>query len=314
MSQSPPGARDYALLIVLATIWGASFMFIKIGVESLPAATLTASRLGLAAALLLAVAHLGGESLPRGGKLWGWIVISAFFGNALPFTLISWGEESIDSGLAAILMAVMPLTTVLVAHLFTRDEKLTPRKAAGVLFGLAGLVILIGPEQLATLGDDTVRQLAVACAAFCYGVNAVITRRLADQPPRALVAALMLVSTAMLVPVSVLFDQPWTLSPSGRSLMAMVVLGVLQTAIATLIMFALVRRQGASFFSQINFLVPMFGVLFGALILAERPSASAFAALALILLGVAIARERRRLIASAPRNIRPSSRRSTSSA
>ncbi|MGI9382337.1 MAG: DMT family transporter, partial [Methyloligellaceae bacterium] len=225
MSQSPPGARDYALLMLLAIIWGASFMIIKIGVESLPAATLTASRLALAAALLLAVARFCGESLPRGGTLWGWIVASALFGNALPFTLISWGEETIDSGLAAILMAVMPLTTVLVAHLFTQDEKLTRRKAAGVLLGLAGLLILIGPEKLAGLGDDTVRQLAVASAAFCYGLNAVITRRFADQPPRALVAAGMLGSTTMLVPLSILVEQPWTLAPSGRSLMAMVVLG-----------------------------------------------------------------------------------------
>ncbi len=291
MTPAPPGTRDYALLVTLSAIWGASFLFIKIGVETVPAATLTASRLGLAAVLLLAVARLAGETMPRGGRLWGWIIVAAFSGSALPFTLISWGEEAIDSGLAAILMAVMPLTTVLVAHVFTRDEKLSPRKGIGVSFGLAGLVILIGPDQLARLGDDTIRQLAVAAAAFCYGVNAVITKQLVRQPPRALSAALCLASTAMLLPLSLAVDRPWTLAPSGRSMLAIIVLGVLQTAIAGLIMLALVRRQGASFFSQINFLVPLFGVLLGALVLAERPPASAIAALAVILMGVAIARE-----------------------
>lgn len=300
MTQAPPGVRDYALLLTLSAIWGSSFMFIKIGVETVPAATLTLARLVIAAVLLLAVAKMAGQTLPHGRRLWGVVALAALFGNALPFTLIAWGEEAIDSGVAAILMAVMPLTTVLLAHLLTRDEKMTRRKALGVALGIAGLAVLIGPEKLAKLGEDTVRQLAVAAAAFCYGVNAIVTKGLAGQPRRATAAALTIVSTAMMLPISLVLDRPWSLDASMTSSLAILALGVLHTAIGTMIMLAIVRRQGASFFSQINLLIPLFGVFFGALILFERPPPSAYAALVLILIGVAVARGRRRAVPAAP--------------
>jgi len=293
VTQSPPGARDYALLVLLSAIWGSSFLFMKLGVADIPAASLTLGRLVLAAILLAVVARMAGQALPRGLRIWGVITLAALTGNALPFTLIAWGEEHIDSGLAAILMAVMPLTTVLLAHIFTQDEKMTARKVLGVTLGIAGLVILIGPEKLTHLGEDTIRQLAVAGAAFCYGINAVVTKHLIGLPRRALAAALMIVSTAIMLPVSLLLDQPWTLSPSASSWVVLATLGILHTAIGTMIMLAIVRRQGASFFAQINFMVPLFGVVFGALILFERPPPNAYGALAVILLGVAVARGRK---------------------
>lgn len=291
---SAAGPADYALLLALSMIWGSSFLFIKLGVETIPPATMTACRLAVAAALMVVIARLAGQSLPRDGRIWGLIAASALFGNALPFTLITWGEETIDSGLAAILMAVMPLSTVLLAHVFTRDEPLTLRKSVGVLLGFIGLTILIGPDKLLHLGDDTVRQLAVAAAAFCYGINALVTKHLLDLPRRALAAGVLLASTIMIIPVSLFVETPWTTQPSAVSMSAVLLLGVIHTAVTTLMMFALIRRQGASFFSQLNFLVPPFGVLWGAVILAERPPANAYVALATILLGIAFARERRK--------------------
>lgn len=292
MADSRPGAGDYALLLTLAAIWGSSFLFIKLSVETVPAATTTAIRLAVAAIFLLAVAWRAGQAMPRGRRLWGLILIAALFGNALPFTLISWGEEAIDSGLAAILIAVMPLSTILLAHVFTHDEKLNARKAAGVALGFAGIVVLIGPEKLTRLGDDTLRQLAVAGAAFCYGINAIVTKSLVGLPRRALAAAVMTASALMLLPVSLLLDRPWELQASAQSLLSILALGVAHTAIGTLMLFAIIGRQGASFFSQINFLVPVFGVFWGVALLAERPPADAYWALALILAGVALARGR----------------------
>ena len=251
-----PGLSDYVLLVTLALIWGGSFPLIKVAVETIPAVSLTALRLSLGAALLVVVAIVAGQRLQANAKLWVGICLAAFFGNALPFTLISWGEEVIDSGLAAILMAVMPLTTVLLAHLFTTDERLNARKLIGVVLGLLGLVILIGPGKLASLGSETIRQLAVAAAAFCYGINAIITKRLLSLQPIALAAAVVGVSALMLIPVSLAVDAPWTLKPDAASLWSAVALGIMQTAVATLIMFALISRQGASFFSQINFWCP----------------------------------------------------------
>ena len=292
MSTGQPGIRDYAMLLLLSAIWGSSFLFIKIAVDTVPAVTVTAVRIVTGAAILYAAARLAGQSMPRGAGVWGAIAAAAFFGNALPFSLISWGEEHIDSGLAAILMAVMPLTTVLLAHMFTADEKLSARKIVGVILGFSGLVVLMGPDKLAQLGDETVRQLAVAGAAVCYGINAIITKRLMHLPRRALAAAIMIVASVMIVIASLIVDQPWTLQPSMTAWSTMIVLGIFHTAIATLLMFALVRKQGASFFSQINFLIPVFGVVYGALLLAERPSANAYLALALILIGIAVVRGR----------------------
>lgn len=287
---SAPGAVDYGLLVGLALLWGASFPLIKIAVASIPPISMSAGRLGVAALALLVLVAVRGERLPRGARVWGLIVAAAVTGNALPFALISWGEEVIDSGIAAILMAVMPLSTALLAHVFTRDEKLSWRKAFGVGCGIVGVVVLIGPEKLAGLGHDAVRQLAVAGAAVCYSVNALITRRLAGQPQRPMVASVMLVATLIISAAAFLLEDPLAASPSSGSLAAMVGLGLVQTALATLMLFAIVGRQGASFFSQINFLVPLFGVLLGALWLGERPPAQALAALLVILLGIAVAR------------------------
>lgn len=290
MTGSKPGAGDYGLLLMLAAIWGSSFLFIKLSVDTVPAATTTLLRLIVAAAILVAVAAHARQPMPRGARVWGLILLASLTGNALPFTLISWGEEVIDSGLAAILIAVMPLTTIVLAHLLTADEKLTARKGIGVALGFGGLVVLIGPEKLLHLGEDTLRELAVAGAAFCYGVNAIVTKALAGHPRRALAAAIMVASALMLVPASLLLDRPWDLQPSEQSLAAIGVLGIAQTAIGTLLLFAIVSRQGASFFSQINFLVPVFGVFWGVVLLAERPPSNAYGALTLILLGIAIAR------------------------
>lgn len=290
MTGQRPGPADYALLVTLAAIWGSSFLFIKLAVETAPAATATAIRLAIAALMMLVIAALAGKRLPGDRRIWGLILLAGLFGNALPFTLISWGEEVIDSGLAAILMAVMPLTTVLLAHVLIADEKLNVAKGIGVTLGIVGLIVLIGPEKLFQLGDNTVRQLAVAAAAVCYGVNAVVTRALMGLPRRALAAAILTASFVMLLPVALYIDRPWDLAPSTLSLGSIAVLAVLHTVIATFLMFAVVGRQGASFFSQINFLVPLFGVFWGMLLLSEDPSANAYAALALILLGIAVAR------------------------
>jgi drug/metabolite transporter (DMT)-like permease len=285
-----PGLADYGLLLLLAALWGSSFMFIKLAVATVPAVSMTALRLVLAAAFMYLLARALGEDLPRSGRIWGVIVLAALIGNALPFTLIGWGQERIDAGLSAILMGAMPLTTAVLAHILTVDEKLSVRRAAGVVLGFSGLVVLIGPEQLERLGDHTIRQLAVLAAACCYGLNAVITRHLIGLPRNGLAAAVLLAAAAMMVPACLLAEAPWTLRPSAVSLTAIVVLAVLHTAFGQLVLFALIRRQGASFFSQINFLVPLFGVLWGALVLGERPSPNAYAALALILAGLAVAR------------------------
>ncbi len=290
MTDNRPGFADYALLLVLGLVWGSSFLFIKFGVETIPAATLTLSRLAIAAVLLLIVARAMGQSLQWRKGLWIWLLLAALVGNALPFTLIAWGQEEIDSGVSAILMAVMPLSTLIMAHIFTADEKITAIKFVGVVLGFTGIAVLIGPDKLANLGSDVWRQLAVAGAATCYGLNAVISKQLIGQPPHAMVGWLMVLSALMVLPFALVRDQPWALNPSTVSLWSTLILSIFHTAIGTLMLFLIIRRQGATFFSQINFLIPVIGVFYGVTLLGEQLGSGAYVALALILIGIAVAR------------------------
>ncbi len=287
---SPPRALDYVLLVALAAIWGASFMLIKLAIDTVPPVTMTAARVIISVAVFVAIVLATGRRLPRAPQIWGWAALGALFGFTLPFTLISWGEETVDSGLAAVLMAGMPLMTILLARFVARDEPLTIAKLAGVALGMFGLIILIGPGQLATLGGDTIREIAIVLASFCYGVGAIVIKRISGHDPYVVSATILICAAIMLVPASVLIDQPWTLNPTGLAIFAVVLLGLLATGLANLLMLALLRRTGAGFFAQINFLVPLFGVFWGFVILSERPTPSALAALALILAGIAISR------------------------
>ena len=287
---SKPSLNDYALLISLSAMFGASFLLIKISIVEIPTLTLVAARLLIAAVILWVTMKMAGQQFPRGTKIWIWIIVAAIFGNVLPWWLITWGQVKVDAGLTAILMATMPLATLLLAHVFTVDEKLNIWKILGVMFGIAGVVVLIGYDQLTTLGEDTIRQYAIALAAICYGVNAIITKQLIGHPRRAMAASLMIVSLIMVTPFAILVDQPWTIAPSIGVVIAVLLLGIFPSALGTLMIFAIVARQGASFLSQINFLVPVFGVLWSYLFLSEQLSLNAFFALILILVGVALAR------------------------
>lgn len=166
------------------------------------------------------------------------------------------------------------------------------RKAIGVVFGLAGLIVLIGPDKIWQGKGDIMHQLAVAGAAVSYGVNALIAKFYVNVPRRMLAAMIMVVSALVLIPAAFFIESPALIEPSNEALIALVILAVVQTALATLLMFSIISRAGASFFSQLNYLVPLFGVFWGVLILAERPGPNAFWALALILAGIAITREK----------------------
>lgn len=290
MAQRLPNAGDYGLLLALAAIWGSSFVFIKVGVAEVPPVTLTAVRLVLAAVLMLVVMQVRGSRFARSRQAWLMLAGCALIGNALPFGLIAWGQQGIPTSTSAILMGIMPLITLLVAHAFTEDEKINARKAAGMVAGFAGLVVLVGPEALRGLTSSLVSQLALLGAATCYGFNAVLIRRMPPGDRVAAVTVVMAIAAAIVVPFAFVMEQPTQVNAGALTWAAVIALGVLHTALATMIMFAIVGRAGASFFSQINLLVPVAGVAWSAVLLAERPGFNALAALALIVLGIVIAR------------------------
>ncbi len=245
--------------------------------------------------------RLAGQSLPAAGSIWIPVFLSGLFGNALPFALVSWGQVKVEAGLAAIFMAVMPLATILLAQLLTSDERINRWKMAGVLLGFLGIIVLMGKQSLTSIGDELFRQLAILIAAISYAVNAIITRKLTSLPRYSMVAALMLAASVLLLPASLIIDQPWSLTPGIKSMAAVLVLAIGSTAIATLLILTIIDRCGATFLSQINFLVPLFGVLFGTVLLSERLSANAYIALAIILVALALSRRGQNQSASTQR-------------
>lgn len=287
---------DWLLLVFLASIWGASFLFIKIAVVEVTPMTLVALRLAIAAGVMALVARALGERLPRDLATWRQFTVIAFVGNLIPFWLITWGEQEIDSGLAAILMATMPLATLLLAHVFTPDDRLTPTKLAGMLLGFSGILVLVGWEALTGLGSQALAQLATALAATCYAVSSVFVRAsgLSRISPLATSTGVLLVSAALALPLAFLLESPLDLRPGGQSLLAIAALALLSTALAYQILFRLLARNGATFMALNNYLVPLFGVMWGALVLAERPEPRALGALVLIFAGIALSRWRPR--------------------
>lgn len=286
----PPSLGDYGLLVSLACLFGLSFTLTNISVAELPPLTVAAGRLLLAFMMLYPLMRLRGQRLPEFGGIWLTLFAAGFFGNALPFALITWGQVHVEAGLTAVFMAIMPLATIFLAHVFTGDEKLNRWKFIGVIFGLIGVIVLMGVSTLTALGDDFIRQFAILSGALCYAVNAIITRRLTDLPRWSTMTALMLTASILLVPFSLLIDSPWHLSPSINAWLALILLAIGPTAIATVVILVIIGRQGASFLSQINFMVPVFGMLFGVVLLKERLPVNAYVALVIILMGITISR------------------------
>ena len=280
-------ARQFLILVVLGLIWGASFLFIKVAVVTIPPFTVAFGRTALAALILYVVLRYRGLKLGSWGHLWGSFLVLGLFNGAVPYTLITWAEIHIDSGLAAILNALMPLFTVLLAHFFTQDEKLNWMKVIGIFLGFLGILALIGPAVLKGLGTHVIGQLAVVGAALCYAMAAIYGRRLKEIPPLVSATGQLIGAALFTLPLSFIIDTPWQLSVTVLSLGALVCLSLLGTALAYILYYYLLARIGATNVSLVTYLLPITGVFWGALLLGERLHWSAFLALALILAGIA---------------------------
>lgn len=289
-AQARPGAADYGMLLLLALFWGSSFSLIKQTVGDFPPATMSMIRIFIAGLILLVVALWRGERIDWTPKSAAVLFLIGLFGNALPFSLIAWGQQVVDAGLASILMGVMPIATLLLAHFLTGDEPLTTFKLAGAVIGLFGLVILIGPSVLHDLGSNGIRELAILAAAISYGVNAILTKQMLGQPRRAAAAAILMCGALTLVPVSLATEDWSSVTPHAGSVAAILALAIFPTAIASLVVFNVIARQGAGFFGQINLLVPLSGAFLAVVFLGERLEPRAWAALAIIISGLAVAR------------------------
>lgn len=289
----PGSVRPVHLLMLLAmsAVWGSSFLAIKVAVGGVPPLTVAAGRIAVAAAALLFWVRLSGLSLPRGKRNWRLIAVIGLLNTVLPFFLISWAEQHIPSGVAAILMATGPLTALILSHAMTHDDRFTVPKAMGVVVGFAGVVLLVGMDALAGIGADVIGQLAVIGASFCYSISGVLTRRVEAEQMETVAAGVLLSGACMGVPAAALIEQPWQASGiTPLMVVAVVYLGLMPTALGYALRYRLIGACGYTFVSLAGYLVPGFGVLWGALLLNETVTAQALTALALILAGVGVGR------------------------
>jgi len=286
-NRNPTLTFDLALLGILATLWGASYTFIKIGVETIPPVTLIAARTLIAGFILLLVMHLRGIALPKDRGLWLGFLVQACLNSVVPFTLIAWGEKTVDAGLATILNSTSPIFTFLLMALLVRHEAVTARKLFGVVAGITGICLIVGLEALGGFGDALLAQLAIVAATVCYAGAAIFGRRFKTLDPSVPAAGSMLCGTAILIPASLAIDQPWQLAPSMESLLALIALSVLSTALAFTIYFRLLHTLGSvGTTSQAYLRVPI-GVAIGVLFLGETLASTAWLGLACVVLGVA---------------------------
>lgn len=280
-------STELALLVALATVWGASYTFIKVGVATIPPITLIAARTLIAGLVLLAVMRWRGLSLPRDARTWRWFLFQACLNSAIPFTLIAWAERSIDAGLAVILNSTTPIFTFLLTAAITRHEALTARKLVGVAAGLAGTCLIVGVEALGGLGRDLVAQLAVVAATVCYAGAAIFERRFKGLDPIMPAAGSLICGAVILVPASLVFDRPWTLEPSGASILALLGLSVISTALAFTIYFRLLETLGSVGTTAQAYLRVPIGVMIGVVFLSEQPTSTAWIGLVCVIAGVA---------------------------
>ena len=288
-----PDLSDWITLAGLVVAWGSSFAMTKVAVTHIDPAWVMALRLAVAGVFLAAVVAMTGRQWPLGGRLWRWFAWLGFIGHAAPFFLISWGTQFVTSGLSGVLMGTIPLFVIVLAHFFLPDEKLTRLKAAGFIIGFIGLMIVLGPEKLTGFrgqGMALAGEIAIIAACVSYAVHGLSARRIPFHGPVEQAACVCLTGGAM----GILFAAFW--APAGVmgapiiAYLCVIGLGILPTAIATLLVYRIMRHAGVTFVAYSNYLVPVYALGFGAATLGEPLTLNVALGLALILAGIAASR------------------------
>ena len=286
-----PGLLQWSLLLALGMIWGASFLGVEKALESFPPITIAAQRIALAAVILTSASFAMGIGLPKDRRTWLFAFGMGLFSNAIPFTLLSWGQQHVTSGYAGITMAVVPLLVLPLSHFLIPGMRLTPIKALGFGIGFIGVVVLIGPAKIMQSGGGDIENIArIACviASMCYAIGSVITRLAPKGEAMAFSAAALIMGALVAAPIALLVDGV-PAAPTLPALAGMLYLGVFPTALATIMLVFIVKTAGPPFLSLVNYQVPIWAVIIGMVVLKEELPGSFIWALGLILAGLAVA-------------------------
>ncbi|MBI3525875.1 MAG: EamA family transporter [Betaproteobacteria bacterium] len=279
---------ELALLGLLAGLWGSSYLLIKIAVATIPPLTLIAMRVSLAAVFLLIVMWYQGVRFPKDWYTWRMFLIQAFFNSIASWTVLAWGQQYVDRGLAGVLNSTSPIFVLFITLLFTRHEAVTAWKLAGAMLGVVGVVMVVGLDALHGTGQQIAGQFAILLSAFLYACAAIYGRRFSLISPTVRATGTMIWATVCLGPLSLAVDRPWTLNPSASSIVAAIFLGLFGTGVALLLYFRLVRTIGSMGVASQSYLRAGVSVLLGIFILGEQFTQAIGFGLVTIILGVAV--------------------------
>jgi drug/metabolite transporter (DMT)-like permease len=280
-------ATELALLLALATLWGASYTFIRVGVATIPPVTLIACRTLMAGLLLLAIMRWRGVRMPMDAATWRRFLFQACLNSVIPWTMVAWGSRTLDAGVATILNSTAPIFTFFLTLAITRHEAVTSRKLIGVIAGMAGICLIVGVQAQSGFGAELTAQIAMVLAAIAYAGAAILGRGFRDLDPTVPAAGSLLCGAAILIPVSLVLERPWTLQPSTSSMLALLGLAVFSTALAFVIYFRLIRTLGSVGTTAQAYLRVPIGVAVGVVFLGEQLSSTAWIGLACVVVGVA---------------------------
>jgi drug/metabolite transporter (DMT)-like permease len=278
-------ARNWGLLLLLSLLWGSSFFFYKVLVAVLPPVTVVLGRVGIAAIALNLLLLARGERLPP--DRWKDFLVSGVLNNVLSFVLICWGETRITSGMASILNAITPMFVVVIGHFVTHDEKMSWSKIAGIALGIAGTIILVGPQAFSG-ASAVLGEVAVIVASVFYAMGGLYSRHFRGLPPLTAATGQLTAAAAVLLPLSLAVDRPWTLPMPGWEIcVSLLVIALVNTAAAYLVYFRLLAGAAVTHASLVTFLIPPIALLLGAAILGESITLQAVSGMAVIALGLA---------------------------
>jgi len=285
-----PSARttiNLVLLVLLATLWGAAYTLVKVGVETIPPLTLISARTLIAGSILLAIMRLRGIAMPRDPAVWKRFMIQACLNSVIPFTLIAYAERHVGAGLATILGSNAPIFAFLLALLFVRHERPTVRQSFGVAAGLTGICLVVGVDALNGLGQDVIAQLALVFSAVLFGAAALFGRNFNGLDSMVPAAGSMICGAIVLTPLSLMVDRPWMLTPSAASIAALIALAVFSTALAFVIYFRLIQTLGSVGTTAQAYLRVPLGVGLGVVFLGETLSPTVWIGLVCVVVGIA---------------------------
>ncbi len=289
----PTSRIDWLIFVALGFMWGSSYLFIKLAVDDFGTFTLVALRLLVGSALLWIVVRLAGQAIPRDPRVYRHLVVMAVINITIPFLLITWAEQSVDSSLAAILTAPVPLFAIVLSAIFLSDEPMRVNGLVGLFVGFVGVVIVT--SRGLTGGESSiVGEIALLGAAFSYAAGAVYTRKYVRGLPPMIPAVFQVTFAAIItVILALLFEQPWNSRPDGQSVFAILWLGVLGSGLAYLAAFRLLARWGATRMTLVAYLLPVVGIVLGFLVLQEPIDARLILGTALVISGVGLVNSRR---------------------